>query len=145
MSDKVALVVDDTPANLDFVERLLTHAQLSVRSAGSGALALERVVDVEHLALAVVDMQLPDMDGLQLITELRSRFPNACLVIATMHDDVSLMEKAFTKGCDIFLVKPHGFIELFKRLTTMSIEDIRKNTHLVIDQYGPHPFRVALT
>src|SRR5512136_876944 len=101
MSDNVALVVDDTPANLDFVERLLTHAKLTVRSAGSGVLALERVADVDQLALAVVDMQLTDMSGLSLITELRSRYPNACLVIATMHDDVSLMEKAFARGCDI--------------------------------------------
>ena len=144
MAENVALVVDDTPANLDFMERLLTHAKLTVRGAASGADALEKVADVDNLALAVVDMQLPDMSGLRLITELRSKFPNACLVFATMYDDVSLMEKAFTNGCDIFLVKPHGFMELFKRLTTTGMDEIRKGTHLVIDQYGPHPFRVAV-
>jgi CheY-like chemotaxis protein len=145
MTDNVALVVEDTPANLDFLVRLLSHAQFTVRGAASAAAALDQVTDLDDLLLAVVDMQLPDMNGLQLIVKLRERFPQACLVIATMYDDCGLMRNAFSKGCDIFLVKPHGFMELYKRLTTMDIEEIRKTEMLVIDQYGPHPFRVAVS
>ena len=136
-----ALVVEDTPANLDFLMRLLSHADLSVVGANSGEAALELTSVMESLQLAVVDMQLPDMTGLKLIEELRVRFPKACLVIATMHDDSELMKCAFQKGCDIFLVKPHGFMELYKRLTTMGFDKIREQKCLVIDQYGPHPFR----
>jgi len=140
MSERIALVVDDTPANRDFVERLMMAARFSVRTADSGQAALKCVKDGDNVALAIVDMQLPDISGLQLTSELRQRYPNAVLVIATMYDERSLMDSAFQKGCNIFLVKPHGFMELFKRLTTMSLDVIRNECCMVIDQYGPRAF-----
>lgn len=137
MSERLALVVDDTPANRDFLERLLTQARFTVRTADSGQAALKAVKEGEKLALAVVDMQLPDVNGLQLTIELRERFPDTLIVIATMYDERSLMDRAFQKGCNIFLVKPHGFMELFKRLTTGNLDDLCRQNCLVIDQYGP--------
>jgi CheY-like chemotaxis protein len=140
MSERLALVVDDTPANRDFLERLLTQARFNVRGAENGNAALKALKDEDTLSLAVVDMQLPDMNGLQLTIELRERYPAALIVIATMYDERSLMDRAFQKGCNVFLVKPHGFMELFKRLTTTSIEDLRAQRYLVIDQYGPRTY-----
>ncbi len=137
MSDRLALVVDDTPANRDFLERLLTQARFTVRSADCGQAALKSVKEGEKLTLAVVDMQLPDVNGLQLTVELRERYPDALIVIATMYDERSLMDRAFQKGCNVFLVKPHGFMELFKRLTTNNLDDLCQQKNLVIDQYGP--------
>jgi CheY-like chemotaxis protein len=136
----LALVVDDTPANRDFLERLLKQARFDVKGADSGESALKLISDVPTLELAVVDMQLPDMNGLQLTVELRQKFPQAYIVIATMYDDKSLMDRAFSRGCNVFLVKPHGFMELFKRLTTQKMEDLLIEKQLVIDQYGPRPF-----
>lgn len=141
MADRTALVVDDVPANREFLERLLTTARFTVTGVGSGRAALQAIVDMEDLTMAMVDMKLPDMHGLEVATVLRQRFPNALIVIATMYDSHSLMREAFTKGCNVFLVKPHGFMELFKRLTTMEMSEIRKTTCLVIDQYGPRVFK----
>ncbi|NWF70167.1 MAG: response regulator [Chloroflexi bacterium] len=143
MTENIALVVDDTPANRDFLERLLAQAKFSVRGAESGAAALAALKEDEQLALAMVDMQLPDMNGLQLTSELRQRFPDAVIVIATMYDERSLMERAFQRGCNVFLVKPHGFMELFKRLTTTKLEDLRQQQALVIDQYGPRVYSTS--
>ena len=137
MTERLALVVDDTPANRDFLERLLMTAKFTVRTADSGQAAIKALKDVETLALAVVDMQLPDVNGLQLTVELRERYPNAVIVVATMYDERSLMERSFQKGCNIFLVKPHGFMELFKRLTTINLDEMCTQTNMVIDQYGP--------
>lgn len=143
MVNRVALVVDDAPANRDFLERLLGGAKFKVIGAGSGQKALEAIAGVQEITLAVVDMKLPDMTGLQLISQLRRRFPDACLVIATMLDDRDMMEEAFREGCHIFLVKPHGFMELFHRLTNDDICAIRDGPRLVIDQYGPRVFNLA--
>jgi DNA-binding NarL/FixJ family response regulator len=84
------------------------------------------------------------MTGLQLVIQLRQRFPNVCLIIATIHDEHSLMESAFANSCNAFLVKPHGFMELFKRLNTSNMQDFFADS-LVIDQYGPRPFQMAYT
>jgi two-component system, cell cycle sensor histidine kinase and response regulator CckA len=144
MSNKLALVVDDTPANRDFLERLLIAAHFSVLGADRVKSALDKVKGLATLDLALVDMQLPDMNGLVLAAELRQLFPKAYIVIATMYDDRSLMQNAFSKGCNVFLVKPHGFMELFKRLTTNDIATLRDGPCMLIDQYGPRPFTGAL-
>lgn len=140
-----ALIVEDTPANRDFFERLLTQARYEICGVRSGREALDAAAKFERLDLAVVDMQIPDMSGLELILHLRRMHPDVCLVIATMHDERSLMESAFARGCNIFLVKPHGFMELFKRLTTQGAAAIRSDVPVVIDQYGPRPFMPAAT
>lgn len=143
MLDKIALIVDDTEANRLFFERLVTQAGFTVKSATTGGEALKVVEAVDHLALALVDMEMPDTNGLDLTNQLRQRHPHACLVVATMHDEYSIIESAFARGCDVFLVKPYGFMELFKRLTTLGTAGIRKAGPLVIDQYGPHEFKAA--
>ncbi len=137
----VALVVDDAPANRDFAERLLTGAQFEIRGAATGERALEAIETITTLDLALVDWKLPDMTGLDLLDRLRSRFPEACLVIATMYDDRARMEQAFEAGCNIFLVKPHGFMELFRRLTAGELQAMRSGPPTIIDQYGPRPYK----
>lgn len=139
--EKIALVIEDTDANRDFFERLLAQAGFKVLGTASGREALELMDDVEQLALAVIDMQIPDMSGLQILTQLRQRYPDACLIIATMHDEHSLMESAFQRDCDVFLVKPHGFMELFKRITGDGVEAMRQSDPLIIDHYGPRHYR----
>lgn len=137
---KIALVVDDEPANRDFLVRLLEQASLDVRSASSGAEARRIMDEVEHMVLCAVDHHLPDADGVELLGQLRTRYPDARLVMATMLDERALMERAFANGCDVFLVKPHGFMELFKRLQDRDASPDQLD-QLVIDQYGPRPFR----
>ena len=145
MSEKVALIVDDTEANRTFFERLLKQAGFTNLSAASGQAALERVQPYQLLTLALLDMQLPDMSGLELTIRLRHLYPDACLIMATMHDDRSLMQSAISKGCDVFLVKPHGFMELFKRLTTQGAPGLRAEAPMIIDQYGPRKFQLAIS
>lgn len=142
-NDLIALVVEDTDANRIFFERLMTQAGFRVLSAANGRHALELVADLPELALAIVDMEVPDVTGLELTSRLRRHFPAACIVVATMHDEPSLMESAFTRGCDVFLVKPHGFMELFKKLTSEGGAGLRQAAPLVIDQYGPRGFKLA--
>jgi two-component system KDP operon response regulator KdpE len=143
MTDRIALAVDDAPANRDFLDRLLTGAKFKVQAVGTGHAALHVVSEIDQLELAVIDMKLPDMPGLELAAELRKRFPKLCIVMATMYDERSIMEEAFTAGCNVFLVKPHGFMELFQRLMTSSVAEIRDGPKLVIDQYGPRVFKAA--
>ncbi len=136
---KVALVVDDEPANRDFLVRLLEQAQMVVTGASEGEEALQIADRFEAIHLLAIDHKLPDMDGVELVAKMRERFPDAYIVVATMLDDRSLMAKAFDNGCNVFLVKPHGFMELFQRLQGGIPEDTSQQ--FVIDQYGLRPFR----
>jgi len=138
---RLALVVDDEPANRDFLVRLLQQAKLEVRGASSASEALKIAADVEQIALIVIDNKLPDMDGVELLSQMRQRYPAARIVMATMLDERSLMAKAFDNGCDVFLVKPHGFMELFRRIQMPPDCSEDPLQRLIIDQYGPRPYR----
>ena len=135
-----ALVIDDEPANRDFLERLLQTAAFKVVGASSGEDGLKAAKALPELALALVDQQLPDALGLDVISKLRADHPEALLVMATMHDDRPLIDRAFTAGVDVFLVKPHGFMELYRRLKEADA-NIALLRRLIIDQYGPRPYR----
>lgn len=145
MAAKKALILEDTAANRMFFERLLMQAGFEVVGAEKGKEALEKAQIMGEMDLAILDMEIPDITGLEMTHRLRQQFPNACIVVATMHDERSLMQSAFTKGCDVFLVKPHGFMDLFKRLTTEGSAGLHQNRPLVIDQYGPRPFQTTVS
>jgi CheY-like chemotaxis protein len=136
-----ALVIDDEPANRDFLVRLLQQAKLDVHGASTAAEALQIAKDVTDMALVVIDNKLPDMNGVDLLIQFRPRYPSARIVMATMLDERQIMVKAFENGCDVFLVKPHGFMELFRRLQMPDTPGESKLSRLIIDQYGPRPYR----
>ncbi|GAB1420791.1 hypothetical protein MASR2M15_09130 [Anaerolineales bacterium] len=141
MSKGIALIIEDTDANRDFFERLITQAGYEIRSAKTGKEALEAADAVDSLALAIIDMQMPDTNGIDLTFHLVKKFPNACLIIASMHDDRALMQKAFDTGCNVYMVKPHGLIELFQTLNSIGHEGLRSMGKTVIDQYGMRPYK----
>lgn len=144
MEKKKALILEDTQANRIFFERLLMQAGFEVFGAETGQQALDKANEIEELAIAVVDMEIPDISGLEMTLRLRRKFPECCIVVATMHDERSLMQSSFDKGCDVFLVKPHGFMDLFKKLTTDGSEGLHKNRPLVIDKFGLRPFELPV-
>ncbi|MGJ3240303.1 MAG: response regulator [Anaerolineae bacterium] len=143
MSKKKALILEDTAANRMFFERLLSQAGFEIIAAETGKEALTKLSYEDDIALAILDMEIPDITGLEMTARLRRKYPTMCIVVATMHDERSLMESAFRRGCDVFLVKPHGFMELFKRLTGEGSAALHANRPIVIDQFGPRAFKVA--
>jgi len=140
MHENQALIIEDTPANRDFFDRLIQQSGFSTHPVATGAAALAVAAELKSLQLALIDMHMPDVSGLDLTYHLRNAFPEACLIIATMYDERSLMESAFLKGCNIYMVKPYGFVELFKRLTTAGCTALIEASPMVIDQHGPRPF-----
>jgi CheY-like chemotaxis protein len=143
MTERTALIVDDVGANREFLERLLGSAKFKTLAASNGAAALQAVALMEKLPMAVVDMKLPDMTGLVLVTHLRQKFPEVYLVVASMYDERSRIEQAFAAGCNAYLVKPHGFMELYERLLKDEPETLRNAPPLIIDQFGPRLFKPA--
>ncbi len=144
MTDRLSLIVDDTPANRDFLMRLIKQANFTVRGAATGQDALDYMYkDKLAFELFIIDMELPDMNGLQLTLRVREKYPQAMIVVATMHDDHSWIQKSFEMGCDLFLVKPHGFMELYKRLAGTDLSALRAEGQQLIDQYGVRPYRTV--
>ncbi len=141
-----ALVIDDELANRDFLMRLLQQAKFEVQGAALGTKALEIVGQLgDNIKLIMLDHQLPDQSGVELLAALRPLLPEARIVMATMHDEPGMMHKAFAAGCNAFLVKPHGFMELFKLVQGVTADPtcLQKLDGLIFDLHGPRRYRAS--
>jgi CheY-like chemotaxis protein len=136
-----ALVVDDELHNREFAAKLLERAGFQVIQAVSGEDAIDLAHTLHNLTLAVIDMEMPNMNGLELIRYMRQHYPDVMLIMATVYDDVSLIERAFRAGTDIFMVKPNGFIELYKHLSASRVDDAFLQNQWIADAGGLRPYR----
>ncbi len=99
------LAIDDEPEMLQFLAAVLTHAGYEVRTALSGA----RGEDLFHQwrpDTVVVDLRLPDLDGLELLRRFRAAEPSAAVVILTGHGSVAKAVEAMKAGAHSFVEKP---------------------------------------
>ena len=85
------LVVDDQEAVLRSVSTGLSDDGFCVTSANSGAQALAKIGN-EQPSILLTDLSMPDMDGLQLLRQLRKRFPKLPAILMTAHSNDAEME-----------------------------------------------------
>jgi len=116
-SQPAILVVED---DAHIAERLtdgLGEAGYNVSQASSGAEA--RLLWTDSIpALILLDLGLPDEDGMDLLQELRQKFPALPVIITTARDRVSDRVKGLEDGADDYLIKPYSFDELLARIRT---------------------------
>lgn len=99
------LVVDDSELDRRLVGGLLAeHQEWLLNFAGSGAEALEKI---QSLApdLVVSDIQMPELDGLQLVTHARLRFPDVPVVLVTGHGSEQTACEALRRGAASYVPK----------------------------------------
>ena len=78
-----------------------------------------RVAGATRLDLVLLDLGLPDMDGLQLLRQLRGRGLEAPVLVLSARDAESDKVLAFQRGADGYLTKPCGMLELLARLEAL--------------------------
>jgi len=102
------LIVDDKKENLFALEKTLQKLPVAVYSASSGNEALGLTLDHEF-CLAIVDVQMPEMDGYELVELLRGNEPTATLPIifvSAIYSDEYHHRKGYESGAVDFLSKP---------------------------------------
>lgn len=109
------LVADDEESMRHFLDRGLRRAGYEVTTVGSGREALQRW-DEAPGDLAVLDLRMPDGDGLATLAQLRSRTPDAPIVLMTAHGSVEAAVEAMHLGAADFLAKPFPIEELLLRV-----------------------------
>lgn len=109
------LVVDDEQYLADAVTMGLVHAGFLVRQAGNGRSALELVASF-HPDLLVLDVMLPDMDGLRVCSWLRSTGNDVPVLFLTARDSTEDTIAGLTAGGDDYLTKPFVVAELIARI-----------------------------
>jgi DNA-binding response OmpR family regulator len=109
------LIVEDEERIAAFVERGLRAEGFSVQVAPDGhtGLALATGDDID---LVVLDLMLPGMSGIDVLTRLRARRPDVPVIILTARDDVDDRVTGLNSGADDYVTKPFSFAELLARI-----------------------------
>lgn len=107
------LVVDDEPLIRWSLSETLGHLGFTVVEAGDARTAVGAASDPQKpFAVAVLDVRLPDSDGLGLLTRLRRLMPNTRIIIMTARGSPELAQSALELGAYCVLDKPFGMSEI---------------------------------
>ena len=109
------LVVDDEPAILRFLRTGLSAQGFAVSEVGTGMAAMDAIAQ-QAADVVVLDLGLPDMDGLQVIGRVRDAGSVMPIIVLSSRDDEVSKVAALDLGADDFVTKPFGIDELFARI-----------------------------
>lgn len=141
---KQVLIVDDNPGNRKLLFFALNAGDYEFHQAQTGAEALA-AIDTTTIDLALLDVELPDINGLDLAETVRQRFPKTLLVMLSVLDTSEAFERAFHAGANAYVIKPYNLrkvLELIQQLqqhpTTPCVQMlILQNNTRVVGQYQP--------
>ena len=130
------LVIDDEALIRDTLAEFLTQEGFIVESCASGEQALARASE-QQFDIAICDVQLPGIDGLELLDRLLKLSPQTFVLLVTAYATVENAVQAFQRGAHDYLMKPIildevlgklrrmiRFRELFKRIKTSAANSI---------------------
>ena len=135
MTSRVALVIDDEPQIRRVVRHALADDFSRVLEAESGSKGIDLAAS-ERPALIILDLGLPDINGVDACIEIRKWSDAAILVLSARHSDVEKVS-ALDAGADDYVTKPFSTIELKARMRALLRRASPRDEKLqTIMQYG---------
>ena len=131
-----ALVVDDEPAISELVSMALRYEKFEVRTAASGRAAVAEAKDFSP-DIIVLDIMLPDFDGLEVMRRIRADNFDVPVLFLTAKDSVADRVVGLTAGGDDYVTKPFSVEELVARIRgivrrSILASEIREDPEIVV-------------
>ncbi len=117
------LLIDDDENIRSVLETILTDEGYSVKSVGTAKLGIE-ASEKTFFNLALIDVRLPDMEGIELLSRLRKTKPKMRKIIVTGYPTLQNAVDAVNKGADAYVMKP---FEVEKILQTIKQQLAKQN------------------
>lgn len=137
MNKKILLVEDEINV-VDFLKKGLDEANFEVSVALNGNTALSMAAE-SSFDLIILDIMLPDKNGIEVCRELRSRHIKTPILFLTALGTSENIALGLNSGADDYLVKPFKFIELYARINAL----LRRTSY--IDNIPDDKARVTYT
>ncbi|MDC9596602.1 transcriptional regulator TctD [Xenorhabdus anantnagensis] len=112
------LLVEDHPELSHWLQKALNNSGFVVDLAEDGIVA-DQLLQTENYTLLILDVALPRLDGLSLLSRLRKRDQNLPVLLLTAKTDVADRVKGLNSGADDYLTKPFDFQELEARIRAL--------------------------
>jgi CheY-like chemotaxis protein len=122
LATRNALVVDDEPVVRNFLCGALEDIGFTITEAGTATAALQAVSQQpDNFSVAFIDLGLPDLSGLELISELRKLQPDLPIVIASGYGEMAKRDMDESNQSSAVLVKPYDAEVIEKVLIDLGI------------------------
>jgi two-component system chemotaxis response regulator CheY len=118
-----ALVVDDSRAMRLLIGRLLANLDFSIVEVGNGREALDVMASGEPFDIALVDWNMPVMDGLEFVLEVRRdrRFDEMAIMMVTTESEETEVQRAISAGASEYLMKPFSPEKFAEKLSNLGL------------------------
>jgi len=119
-----ALIVDDSRFVRGFLRGLLEEEGIECEEAGDGQAGLARLSAVRQFDFALVDWNMPVMNGLEMLSRLRSEgFTNLKVMMVTTEAESEFIVRALAAGADEYLMKPFDEEALNDKLMMLGLTE----------------------
>jgi two-component system, NtrC family, response regulator AtoC len=118
------LVIDDERNIRSLIGRVLGEDRIEVHSAGTGKEGLELADEVSP-DVVLLDLRLPDTDGIQVLRELRTRHPQVGGIIITAFGQVETAVAAMKSGASDYLEKPFAHLDKLRLAVGRALEEVK--------------------
>jgi DNA-binding NtrC family response regulator len=127
MSSAKILVIDDEPQICNFLSEILTKAGFLVETNYYGKIAIDIFTNADF-DLILLDINLPDISGLELLSQFRRLDPNVGIIMISAISDIQIVVRAIRNGADKYLAKPFSdpdtiLMIIEKELKTKKLRD----------------------
>lgn len=129
MQEKIAklkelklLFVEDEKDLLDIISDTLVKLQANFLTASNGEEALEVIRANSDIDAVITDINMPVMNGLDMIKIIKEEQPDLTIVIMSAHTETEYIEKAEEYGVNDYLLKPFDFIKFIELITSKNIK-----------------------
>ena len=109
------LIVDDEAGYLEVLSKRFRKRNLDVTTAGTGVEAI-RILRREDFDVAVVDLKMEDMDGIEILKIFRKMDPELAVIILTGHGSEQAAREGVAEGAFDYLTKPCDLNELLEKI-----------------------------
>ncbi len=99
------LIVDDEVEICDFLKSFFEERNFEVKTASSGQAALD-VVEQFKPAVVLLDIKMPGMDGIQVLAQIKKKFPRIKVIMVTALETRDKIEECLRLGADNYITKP---------------------------------------
>jgi len=121
-----ALVIDDSRAVRSIIREILKGFGFDVVEAANGREALDRLREMDHADLALVDWNMPEMNGLEFVRAVRAEsiYDDMPMMMVTTESDMTNMILALESGANEYVMKPFTRDVLREKIELLGIKAI---------------------
>lgn len=118
-SGKTILIAEDTETSIMFYMAALKKTKAKLLQANNGKETVEFVKSGEKIDLILMDINMPEMDGLEAAEEIKKLKPNLPIIIQTAYVLNEERIRSFEAGCDGFIAKPVKIYQLIETIQSL--------------------------